>query len=198
MKLRRDQRRRHDPDREADQIPFDNDSDQPVQTAPPDGNVGRRTIILFHRWENRRLLLERLVHGGVWSLVYADEVAAVFVKARGNEQALQRAAAMNDTCNQATRAWLDRPVPEWGYPAGRVEGTRSFARLLATVGDAEGAVDAYTKLLALRIRTDEELDVRLLLARRYSATGRAELAREQARRILAIAPKNVEALRLLQ
>ncbi len=159
---------------------------------------GIQTVILFHRWENRRLLLERLFNGGIWSLVYADEVAAVFVKARGNEQALERAAAMNDTSNQATRAWLDRPVPAWRYPAGRIEGTRSFARLLATVGDAEGAVDAYTKLLALPIPTDEEIDVRLLLARRFSTTGRDELAREQARRVLAIAPSNLEAQRMLQ
>jgi hypothetical protein len=159
---------------------------------------GIQTVILFHRWENRRLLLERLVNSGVWSLVYADEVAAVFVKARGNEDALARAAAMNDTWNLATRAWLDRPIPRWRYPAGRVEGTRSFARLLATVGDAEGAVDAYTKLLALHIPADDEIDVRLLLARRFSTTGRGELAREQARRILAIAPTNLEAQRLLQ
>jgi hypothetical protein len=159
---------------------------------------GIQTVILFHRWENRRRLVERLAGSGVWSLVYADEVAAVFVKARGNEQVLERAAAMNDRWNQATRAWLDRPVPEWRYPAGRVEGTRSFARLLATVGDAEGAVDAYTKLLALGIRTDEEIDVRLLLARRYSTTGRSELAREQARRVLAIAPTNLEAQELLR
>lgn len=159
---------------------------------------GIQTVILFHRWENRRRLLERLAGSGVWSLVYADEVAAVFVKARGNEQALGRAAAMNDTWNQTTRAWLDRPVSPWRYPAGRVEGTRSFARLLATVGDAEGAVDAYTKLLALRIPADEEIDVRLILARRFSATGRGELAREQAKRVLAIAPLNLEAQRLLQ
>jgi len=158
---------------------------------------GIQTVILFHRWENRRLLLERLAGSGVWSLVYADEVAAVFVKARGNEKALERAAAMNDTWNQMTRTWLDRPIPRWGYPAGRIEGTRSFARLLATAGDAEGAVDAYTKLLALGIRTDEEIDVRLLLARRYSATGRSELAREQAERVLSISPGNLEAQRLL-
>jgi len=159
---------------------------------------GIQTVILFHRWENRRRLLERLVQSGVWSLVYADEVAAVLVKAAGNEQALARAAAMNDTWNQRTRAWLDRPVPRWGYPAGRVEGTRSFARLLATIGDPEGAVDAYTKLLALPIAKDEEIDVRLLLARRFSATGRSELAREQARRVLALAPLNLEAQRLLR
>jgi hypothetical protein len=169
----------------------------PVHFEADADRFGIQTVILFHRWENRRLLLERLLGSGVWSLVYADEVAAVFVRARGNEPALARAAAMNDTWNQATRAWLDRPAPRWQYPAGRVEGTRSFARLLATVGDAEGAVDAYTKLLALHIPTDQEVEVRLILARRFSTTGRGELAREQARRILTIAPENLEAQRLL-
>ncbi len=105
---------------------------------------------------------------------------------------------MTDTWNRATRAWLDRPVPRFGYPAGRVEGTRSFARLLATVGDAEGAVDAYTKLLALGIPSDEELEVRLILARRFAATGRSGLAREQAERILEIAPGHLEAQGLLR
>jgi len=169
----------------------------PVRFEADAERFGIQTVILFHRWENRRLLLERLVHGGVWSLVYADEVAAVLVKAAGNEPALARAAAMNDTWNRKTRAWLDRPVPRWRYPAGRVEGTRSFARLLATIGDPEGAVDAYTKLLALPIAKDEEIDARLLLARRFAATGRGELAREQARRVLALAPLNLEAQRLL-
>jgi hypothetical protein len=159
---------------------------------------GIQTVILFHRWENRRLLVERLVRGGVWSLVYADEVAAVFVKAVGNEAALARAAAMNNRWNQATLAWLSRPVPAWPYPAGRVEGTRSFARLLVTIGDPAAAVDIYNRLLELRIRADEEVDVRLLLARRFAATGQGEMAREQAKRILAISPSNLEAQRLLQ
>jgi hypothetical protein len=159
---------------------------------------GIQTVILFHRWENRRLLVERLVRTGRWSLVYADEVAAVFVRSAGNEAALARAAAMNDRWNQATLAWLSRPIPEWRYPAGRVEGTRSFARLLVAIGDPAAAVDVYNRLLALHIRADEEVDVRLLLARRFSATGHEEMAREQAKRILAISPSNLEAQRLLQ
>jgi hypothetical protein len=159
---------------------------------------GIQTVILFHRWENRRLLIERLVQGGLWSLVYADEVAAVFVRAQGNDEALARAASMNDRWNRQTRAWLARPIPKWRYPAGRVEGTRSFARLLATIGDPESAADVYSNLLQLHVATDEEIDVRLLLARRFAATGRSELAREQAKSILAIAPSNLEAQRLLQ
>ena len=105
---------------------------------------------------------------------------------------------MNDRWNEATRAWLFRPVPGWGYPAGRVEGTRSFARLLATIGDPEGAVEVYTKLLELPIASEDEIEVRLLLARRFAATGRSAMAREQAQRILTLAPSNLEAQGLLR
>ena len=158
---------------------------------------GIQTAIIFHRWENRRLLVERLVHGGIWSLVYADEVAAVFVRARGNDAALARAGAINERFNQATRVWLSQPVAKWPYPAGRVEGTRAFARLLATADDAEGAVEIYTRLLELGIPARDELEVRLLLARRFASTGRLDQAREQSRRILAIDPENAEVLKLL-
>jgi hypothetical protein len=159
---------------------------------------GIQTVVLFHRWENRRLLVERLAGGGVWALVYADEVAAVFVRAKGNEAALARASALTPRWNEATRAWLARPVGGWPYPAGRVEGTRAFARLLATLGDADGATEAYQFLLTLGIRSDDEVDVRLILARRFAGTGRMEQARDQARRVLAIAPANVEAQNLLR
>ena len=158
---------------------------------------GIQTAIIFHRWENRRLLIERLVHGPDWSLVYADEVAAVFVRTRGNEAALARAAAINERWNARTREWLERPAAKWPYPAGRAEGLRAFARLLATVNDADGATEAYTKLLELGIPSSDEIDVRLILARRFAATGRIEEAKEQSRRILAIDPRNAEAQKLL-
>lgn len=159
---------------------------------------GIQTVFLFHRWENRRLLVGRLAQSGVWSLVYADEVAAVFVRAKGNEATLARAASMTARWNEATRAWLTRPVGGWPYPAGRVEGTRVFARLLATLGDADGATEAYEILLTLGIPHADEIDVRLILARRFAGTGRMEQARDQARRVLAIAPTNLEAQNLLR
>jgi hypothetical protein len=154
---------------------------------------GVETAIVFHHWENRRRLVERLVRGGDWSLVYADEVAAVFVRVAGNDQALARAASLNDRWNGMTREWLERPVAAWPYPAGRVEGTLAFARLLATVDDAEGAVEAYTKLLELGVPRDVEIETRLILARRFSGTGRLEQARDQARHVLALDPRNQDA-----
>jgi hypothetical protein len=159
---------------------------------------GIQTAIIFHRWENRRMLIERLVQGQDWSLVYADEVAAVFVRTRGNDDALARAAAINARWNQRTRDWLYKPVAKWPYPAGRAEGLRAFARLLATVNDADGATEVYTKLLELGIPSTDELEVRLILARRFAATGRLDEAKAQSRRILAIDPGNAEARKLLE
>ena len=120
------------------------------------------------------------------------------MRAAGNEAVLARAAGLTQRWNEATRAWLSRPVPRWPYPAGRVEGTRAFARILATFGDAEGAVDAYRKVLELNLPAADEIDVRLILARRFAGTGRLDEAREQARRVLALAPGNLEAQQLLQ
>jgi len=170
----------------------------PVRFDAAAERYGVQTVVLFHRWENRRLLVERLFHSGTWSLVYADEVAAVFVRAAGNEALLARAAGLTPRWNDATRAWLSRPVPRWPYPAGRVEGTRAFARLLATLGDAEGAVEAYRKVLELDVPAADEIDVRLILARRFAGTGRLDEARDQARRVLVLAPGNLEARQLLR
>ena len=169
----------------------------PARFAALADRYGIQTVLLFHHWENRRLLVERLFHSGAWALVYADETAAVFVRPRGNDDALQRASALTDPWNAATRAWLDRPVPRWPYPAGRIEGTFAFARLLATLGDADGATEAYEKLLTLGIRRDDEIDVRLILARRFASIGQVDRAADQARRILALDAANGEAKKLL-
>ncbi len=171
--------------------------DQRLWEAEAD-RLGIQTAIIYHHWENRRLLVERLVRSGTWSLVYADEVAAVFVRVRGNGQALARADAIQERYNRATAAWLDRPVPAWGWPAGRIEGTRAFARLLATIGDAEGAAEQFSRLLELGLSTGEEIDVRLRLARHFLGTGRGDRGREELRRILAIDPGNREAGELLR
>jgi hypothetical protein len=170
----------------------------PVRWQNNADRYGVQTAIIFHRFENERLLVGRLSRSNVWSLVYADEVAAIFVRTQGNDAALARAASLRDQWSKRTDDWLSRPVGPWRYSAGRVEGTRSLARFYATVGSAEPAVSAYLKLLELGIPTAEELDVRLRLARRFASTSRLDQAREQARRILVIDRGNLEAQRLLQ
>lgn len=158
---------------------------------------GIQTAIVFHRFEPDRMLAGRLASGDAWSLVYVDEVAAVFVRTKGNDAALARAAAIRAEWNAKTDAWLSRPAQKWPYPAGRIEGTRAYARFLATIGLAEPAVAAYLKLVELNISDQEEVDRRLLVAKYFASKGQIPQAQEQAHKILALDPSNTEAQRLL-
>jgi len=157
---------------------------------------GIQTAIIFHRFENDRLLAGRIFHGGAWTLVYSDEAAAVFVRTAGNDAAIARAAARRPEFDARTDAWLARPPARWPYPAGRIEGTRALARFRATIDQLEPAVAAYLTLVELGIPSGEEIEDRLLLARYFAKTGRPDRAREQALRILAIDPGQAEARRL--
>jgi hypothetical protein len=159
---------------------------------------GIQTAIIFHRFENDRMLAGRLAGTPGWSLVYSDEVAAIFVRTAGNADALARAAALRPEWDRKTDDWLSRPVDARPYPAGRVEGTRAYARWLATIGQSDGAIKAYTKLLELGIPAAEEIERRLMLGRYFKSRGQLAQAHEQARAILAIEPAHVEARQLLR
>lgn len=155
---------------------------------------GIQTVILFHRFENERALAGRLFTSGAWTFVYADEVAVIFVRTAGNVEALARASALRATWDARTEQWLQQPPARWPYQAGRVEALRAYARLQATIGAAQPAIDAYQRLLELGVPTSQEVDTRLLLARFFAGRGRHAEAQEQARRILALDPDNAEAL----
>jgi tetratricopeptide (TPR) repeat protein len=154
---------------------------------------GIGTVILFHRWENRRQLAGRLAVDPAWVLVYADEVAVIFVRREGNDEAVARAEQAQGPWNDTTRAWLARPVPKGRWPAGRVEGTRAFAALLAVLGDDEGSAEQYKQLIALGISPAEEADLRLRMAKLYKITGRPDESRRELERVLQIDPDNTEA-----
>jgi tetratricopeptide (TPR) repeat protein len=158
---------------------------------------GIQTAIIFHQFEPDAVLAARLAADDAWSLVYVDEVAAVFVRRQGNDAALARAATIRGEWDARTEAWLSRPAQRWPYPAGRIEGTRAYARFLGRIGRTDAAVAAYLRLVDLNIPTDEEVDRRLLIGQYYASTGRLAEASEQARRILAIDPSNADAKALI-
>ena len=170
----------------------------PVRWQADADRYGIQTAIIFHRFETERTLTGRLFESKLWSLVYADEVAAVFVRTQGNEAVLAHAASIRAEWDAKTDAWLSRPIASWRYPAGRIEGTRAYARFMSTIGRAEPAIAAYLKLFELGISRSEEVMRRLLVARYFASTGRTSEAREQARRVLALDPQNTEAARLLR
>lgn len=158
---------------------------------------GIQTAIIFHQFVPEAILSEGLAANKDWSLVYVDEDAVIFVRTQGNAAALERAAAIRSEWDAKTEAWITRPTRKWPYPAGRIEGTRAYARFLGSIGRTEDAVNAYLRLVELNISQDEEVEWRLLIARYYAATSRLPQASEQARKILAIDPSNTDAQALL-
>ncbi|HEX4826060.1 MAG TPA: hypothetical protein VFV19_17310 [Candidatus Polarisedimenticolaceae bacterium] len=159
---------------------------------------GVQTVMLFHHWDNRRQLLKRLIDTGAWALVYADESAAILVRRQGNDVVLARADALQAVWNGRTKAWLERPAGKYTFDAGRVEGTRAFARLLAVLGDGDGSVEEYHRLIGLGITRREEREVRLSLARYFREVGRRPEMRQEAGRVLEIDPGNDEARSMLE
>ena len=159
---------------------------------------GIQTAIIFHRFEPSLLLVGRIARDPAWTLVYADEVAVIFVRTQGNDATLARAAAIRPEWDAQTEAWLSRPSDSWRYPAGRIEGTRAYARMLATIGRAEPAIAAYLKLFELGIPEKEEVERRLLVARYYASRGRTDEARAQVQKILAVDPGNAEAQQVIK
>ena len=158
---------------------------------------GIQTAMVCHRFESDRVLAGRLFQDPAWTMVYADEVVAIFVRTLGNDDAIARSATLRGEWDARTQAWLTRPVTRgWPYPSGRVVGTRAYARFVATIGQAEASIAAYRTLIELGLRPAEEIERRLLLARYFASHGRPVEAQEQARSILAIDPHHAEALSL--
>ena len=172
--------------------------DTPSRWQPDADRRGIQTAIIFHRFEPLLLLVGRISRDPAWTLVYADEVAVIFVRTQGNEAAIARAASLRPAYDAETEQWLSRPIGSWQYPAGRIEGTRAYARMLATIGRPEPAIAAYLKLFELGIPPKEEVDRRLLVARYFASRGRVTEAREQIEKILAIDPGNADARQVLK
>jgi hypothetical protein len=172
---------------------FVNARSSPERWQADADRYGIQTAIIFHQFVPEAMLTERLANDDRWSLVYVDETAAVFVRRSGNDAALARASAIRPEWDARTDAWLSRPSRRWPYPAGRIEGTRAYARLLGSLGHIDAAVAAYRRLVELNISSAEEVEHRVLLARYFAGSDRTSEALEQVARILEIDPSNAEA-----
>jgi hypothetical protein len=159
---------------------------------------GIQTAIIFHRFEGGRQVVGALATNPAWTLVYGDEVAAIFVRTAGHGDVIQRALSLRPEWDALTVAWQSKPAARWPYPAGRAEALRAYARYQATVGKADESIAAYQQFLALGVPASDEVAVRLQLARFYTNRGRLPEAREQLSRVLAIDPSNTDALALMR
>jgi hypothetical protein len=111
---------------------------------------GINSVLIFHGWRNRRLLIDWLNRNPAWALVYFDEVAAIFIRASGNQPSIERAREAFQDWYDKTMERLERPTPAWSYPISRIGAWRNYAALFVTLGDRQRAKECRARARLLR------------------------------------------------
>jgi hypothetical protein len=101
------------------------------------------SALVFHPWRNRHALIDWMNRSPDWSMVYFDEVAVVFFRTDGNGAAIEKARSAFQSWYDMTLERLQRPVPAWSVPIGRIAAWESYGALFQTLGDAKRAQECY-------------------------------------------------------
>jgi len=152
---------------------------------------GVQTVILFHRWGNRRILMRTLLSDRRWALVYHDEVGVIFVRRAGNEPAIARARGLFPQWSEKTRRSLARRhAAKWQWPSERAVALQSYAPVLALMGETDAAVEIYDDLLGVGLPAIAESRTRFALAYHLARRGEREQALVHLRRAAVLDPDN--------
>jgi hypothetical protein len=161
-------------------------------------SYGVSTVVLFHRWGNRHPLIRFLARDPAWALVYHDEAAIIFVRRRGNEEAIARASAAFPAWQAKTRERLARGRG-WQTPISLATALESHARLMVSLGDAEASLSSWQALIALDAQAPQSESVaRFNAAWLLAQRGDLATARMHVQRAIELDPNNADAKRLLE
>ncbi|MBI1814745.1 MAG: tetratricopeptide repeat protein [Deltaproteobacteria bacterium] len=153
-------------------------------------HVGIQTVVLFHRWPSRHVLIRHLNDDERWALVYIDETAIVFVRRAGHEALLEAAVERFSELNDATVTRLMQPASSWQWPMSRAIALQTLAGALVVIGNPDAAVTLYTQALTLGLPGHTEAQIRLILASDQANQGNLDAAREQLHRAEQADPHN--------
>ncbi len=156
------------------------------------------SVILFHRWGNRHVLIAALARSPAWSLVYYDEVAVVFVRTDGGEDAIAAARELYPRHAEEIEKRLSRAAGSWQEPRGASVAAVSFATLLDTLGRAHDAAEYRLLALDLGLSARSELATLLRLSNYYLQTRQNAQAAIYLRRVLERDPDNERVIAALE
>ncbi len=148
------------------------------------------TVILFHRWANRRNLVRRLSHEPAWTLIYYDETSALFVRTEGNAEVIAAARAKFAPLVGRAMERLREHANSWQTPVGDIHGAISYGELLTSLGAHDQAAEAFRLAIEMGLVAPAEVGLRSWLARYHVARGEKELALLQVRAGLLVEPEN--------
>ncbi len=148
------------------------------------------TVILFHRWSNRRSLVRHLAADSAWALVYYDETAAIFVRRAGNEVKIREAARLFPAYQQRVWERLRQHRPSWQWAVGDAHGAVAYGQLLSVIGRSDEAADAFRLAIDDGVASSVEVGLYTWLARFHVRRGENEQALMNIRAGLAVDPDN--------
>jgi len=148
------------------------------------------TVLLFHRWGNRHPMIRLLMADPAWTLVYHDEVAVIFVRNQGNEEAIEKAREIYPAWQERISAALRAPTTPWQWPVGRVRALSSYASLLSLIGEAEASIELQERLLGFHLPAEQESRVRIIIGSHLGNRGELKRALGYLERAAELDPSN--------
>jgi hypothetical protein len=162
---------------------------------------GIQTVMIFHRWEVGHALIRAVDETGEWLLVYYDETAVIFVRARGN-------AGVIDAARDAfTKTWLarndaaltgPRQTARWQWGIDRITGQMAYARVLETIGDTKEALIWFQVAITSGLPPKDEVEARQHAADCLVVLGEPAQARVHLVRALELDPANESTRAMIQ
>ena len=152
---------------------------------------GIQTAVLFHRWENRHVLVGLMMSDPEWTLVFYDYVAVIFVRRPGNEDVIARALAEFPKRRRRTLDALAAPDSSlwwWQVPVSRLVALETYTRLLTTIGRSDDNVELYELILSFGPPRSQEQRVRVALGYQLARRGSTAQALVHLRRALDLKP----------
>jgi hypothetical protein len=151
---------------------------------------GINTVLLFHRWRNRHLMIRSLLVDPAWTLVFYDEVAVIFVRNRGNEDKIEKARALYPAWQERISAALQAPTTPWQWPVGRIKALSSYAEILHLIGETERAIELQQQLLGFPLKPEEESRLRIVIGFYLGNKGKLKQALGHLERAAELDPSN--------
>jgi hypothetical protein len=156
--------------------------------------------LLYHAWGNRTALVNWLARGHGWSVVYFDEIAAIFVPDDEAHRAMRERATATFAEVQAERrrrAEVEPPsslARALSVPVGEAWRLQAYGNLLKNFGYADDAVTAYKRSLAL---DPDQNDTRFSLGFAYWAANQRDAAIREWREVVRRDPSDARAKQVL-
>ena len=174
--------------------------DQPGAWSKIVAPYGLDYALLYHAWSNRLPLVDYLSEGHGWTMVYYDEIVAIFIPTDEAHRAMRERALRAFLEIRKERERQPDPVPPSSLasalyvPVAEIWRQQSFGNLLRRIGYPGDAVAAYRRALAL---DPDRLDTRFSLGFAYWDSNQRDAALREWREVLRRDPSDARVQQVL-